>query len=169
MGPLGWQEMMILFILALLLFGPKKLPELGKTIGKALTEFRRASNDLKSTWDTQMRELERETEEIKRETTVAARAVSEDTYSYDYDSSYGGSGYGDSYTETTEPSTPSASATQGAGASDVKPAGQNGTAAQNGTVAHSGMNAAGAAKPAEPKLAGPLPAGTPAEAPGTHA
>ena len=37
MGPLGWQEMMVIFVLALLIFGPKKLPELGKTIGKAMT------------------------------------------------------------------------------------------------------------------------------------
>ena len=35
MGPLGWQETVFIFLLALLFFGPKKLPELGKTIGKA--------------------------------------------------------------------------------------------------------------------------------------
>ena len=160
MGSLGWQEMMIIFVLALLLFGPKKLPELGKTIGKALTEFRRASNDLKSTWDSQMRELERETEEIKRETDVTARAVSEETYSYDYDGSYG-YGYGESTAGTTTAdatSTPSASATQGAGASDVKPAGSP------GTVAHSGVNAAGAPKPADPAVAE-----NPAPTTGSHA
>jgi sec-independent protein translocase protein TatA len=53
MGPLGWQETVFIFVLALLVFGPKKLPELGKTIGKALTEFR-ASSELKSTWDREM-------------------------------------------------------------------------------------------------------------------
>ena len=37
MGPLGMQEMMLIFLLALLLFGPKKLPELGKLLGKGLT------------------------------------------------------------------------------------------------------------------------------------
>ena len=42
MGPLGVPEMMVIFLLALVLFGPKKLPELGRTLGKALTEFRRA-------------------------------------------------------------------------------------------------------------------------------
>jgi sec-independent protein translocase protein TatA len=51
MGPLGWQETIFIFVLALLIFGPKKLPELGKTIGKAMTEFRRASSELRSTWD----------------------------------------------------------------------------------------------------------------------
>ena len=50
MGPLGWQETVFIFLLALLIFGPKKLPELGRNIGKALTEFLRASNELRSTF-----------------------------------------------------------------------------------------------------------------------
>jgi len=45
---LGMPELIFIFVLALLIFGPKKLPELGKTIGKGLAEFKRASNDLKS-------------------------------------------------------------------------------------------------------------------------
>ena len=49
MGTVGVQEMIVIFVIALVLFGPKKLPELGRTIGKAITEFRRASNDLKAT------------------------------------------------------------------------------------------------------------------------
>ena len=51
MGPVGVQEMIVIFLVALVLFGPKKLPELGKTIGKAITEFRRAQSELKSTFD----------------------------------------------------------------------------------------------------------------------
>jgi sec-independent protein translocase protein TatA len=62
MGPIGVQEMIALFVIALLLFGPKKLPELGRTLGKALTEFRRAKNELKTTFESHMRELERETQ-----------------------------------------------------------------------------------------------------------
>ena len=61
MGPIGMQEMIALFVIALLLFGPKKLPELGRTLGKALTEFRRAKNELKTTFESHMQELERET------------------------------------------------------------------------------------------------------------
>ena len=112
MGPLGWQETIFIFVLALLIFGPKKLPELGRTIGKAMTEFRRASSELRGTFDREMRTLERETESINKE-------VSEnyDTYNYDY-SSYD-SGYYDSgsATETSSPdesSTASASASEGA-------------------------------------------------------
>ena len=47
MGNLGMPELMLIMLLALLLFGPKKLPEIGKQVGKALGEFKRASNDLK--------------------------------------------------------------------------------------------------------------------------
>jgi TatA/E family protein of Tat protein translocase len=61
MGPIGVQEMILIFVLALLLFGPKKLPELGRMLGKGLSEFRRAKNELKSTFETHLRELERET------------------------------------------------------------------------------------------------------------
>ena len=61
MGPLGMPEMIAIFVIALLLFGPKKLPELGRTLGKAITEFRRAKNELKSTFESHLHELERET------------------------------------------------------------------------------------------------------------
>ena len=60
MGPVGLQEMSFIFLLALLLFGPKKLPELGRMLGKAMTEFRRAQSELKATFDREMQNLERE-------------------------------------------------------------------------------------------------------------
>jgi sec-independent protein translocase protein TatA len=60
MGPIGVQEMMLIFLVALVLFGPKKLPELGRLLGKGLTEYRRAKSELKSTFETHLRELERD-------------------------------------------------------------------------------------------------------------
>jgi TatA/E family protein of Tat protein translocase len=51
MGSLGMQEIIIIFIIALIVFGPRKLPEIGKTIGKGLAEFKKASNELKQTWE----------------------------------------------------------------------------------------------------------------------
>ena len=66
MFTVGPQEMIVIFILALVLFGPKKLPELGRTIGKAITEFRRASNDLKSTFEREMQTLERESQSMSQ-------------------------------------------------------------------------------------------------------
>ena len=47
MGPIGIQELVLIMVIALLVFGPKKLPELGRSIGKTLAEFRRASNEIK--------------------------------------------------------------------------------------------------------------------------
>ncbi len=44
-GSIGGPELILVFVLALLLFGPRKLPEIGKTIGKTLAEFKRATND----------------------------------------------------------------------------------------------------------------------------
>jgi sec-independent protein translocase protein TatA len=61
MGSLGMQEIIIIFILALIIFGPRKLPELGKTIGKGLAEFKKASNELKQTWEEEVR-LDKEKE-----------------------------------------------------------------------------------------------------------
>ncbi len=65
MGSLGIPELIVLFGLALLIFGPRKLPELGRTIGKALTEFRRASNELRYAVEDEMRELDRQTRETE--------------------------------------------------------------------------------------------------------
>ena len=44
---LGFTEILVILVVALLVFGPDKLPELARNLGKALTEFRRASNDLR--------------------------------------------------------------------------------------------------------------------------
>jgi len=71
MGPIGMQEMVVIFLVALVLFGPKKLPELGKTIAKAITEFRRAQSDLKATFEREMHALEKETESLKEVTRQA--------------------------------------------------------------------------------------------------
>ncbi len=46
-GSIGATELIFIVVIALVVFGPKKLPELGRTVGKGLSEFRRASNDLK--------------------------------------------------------------------------------------------------------------------------
>src|ERR1700746_402737 len=58
---LGFPEMIFLFFLALLIFGPKKLPEVGRQIGKALNEFKRASNEFRSQIESEIANLERET------------------------------------------------------------------------------------------------------------
>lgn len=48
-GSIGMPELILIFVVALLVFGPKKLPEIGKSLGKGLAEFKRASDELKKT------------------------------------------------------------------------------------------------------------------------
>ena len=57
---LGMPEMIFIFLLALVLFGPKKMPELGRQLGKALAEFKKASNEFKSQLETEMLNIELE-------------------------------------------------------------------------------------------------------------
>jgi sec-independent protein translocase protein TatA len=112
MGPLGTEELVAIFILALLLFGPKELPKLGKTIGKAMTEFRRAQTELKSTFDREMKNLERETG-IKE---LAATTLQTDSYNYDHSGyDYDGSYHDGSQSSTANTPANGASASLGAG------------------------------------------------------
>jgi sec-independent protein translocase protein TatA len=53
-GPLGVQELIFILILALLIFGPKRLPEIGRTLGRGMAEFRKASTELKRTINTEL-------------------------------------------------------------------------------------------------------------------
>jgi len=55
MGNLGMQEIIVIFVLALIIFGPRKLPEIGKSLGKGLAEFKKASNELRHTWEEEVR------------------------------------------------------------------------------------------------------------------
>jgi sec-independent protein translocase protein TatA len=55
MGPLGMPELIVIFVIALLVFGPRKLPELGRSLGKSLGEFKRASNELRNTLEEEVR------------------------------------------------------------------------------------------------------------------
>jgi TatA/E family protein of Tat protein translocase len=99
--------MICIFVLALLLFGPKKLPELGRMLGKAVAEFRRAKSELKATFETHLNELERETR-TSLDTTNTGYSSPQYPYPYDdygrYDSDYGS-------TSTPNESTPVSSST----------------------------------------------------------
>ncbi|MEZ5320079.1 MAG: Sec-independent protein translocase protein TatB [Vicinamibacterales bacterium] len=68
-GPLGFPELLIIFVVALIVFGPRKLPELGRSLGRSINEFKRASNELRSTLDDEIR-----TEEQKKTTTPSSPA-----------------------------------------------------------------------------------------------
>ncbi len=77
---LGMGEVILILVVALVIFGPRKLPELGKSLGQAMAQFRRASEDFKRTW-----EQEVEIEKIRKSETTSS---SESSYSYNesYDS-----------------------------------------------------------------------------------
>ena len=60
MGNIGFPELIVIFVVALLVFGPKRLPELGRSLGRGLTEFRRASSDLKNSMEREIHSLDLE-------------------------------------------------------------------------------------------------------------
>ena len=53
-GTLGGPELFLIFVVALIVFGPRKLPEIGKSLGKMMAEFRRASNEFRSTIESEV-------------------------------------------------------------------------------------------------------------------
>src|SRR4029079_410198 len=76
-GSIGMPELIIIFVIALIIFGPRKLPELGRSLGKSLAEFKRASNELKSTLEEEIRLEEQRTslEESKAANTTQTSAT----------------------------------------------------------------------------------------------
>lgn len=66
-GSIGMPELILIFVVALLVFGPKKLPEIGKSIGKGLAEFKRASDDLKKTIEHEIEQSKNEASAVKEQ------------------------------------------------------------------------------------------------------
>jgi len=66
-GNIGMPELIIIFVIALIIFGPRKLPELGRSLGKSINEFKRASNELRNTLDEEIRVEEARSTERQRE------------------------------------------------------------------------------------------------------
>lgn len=69
-GSIGMPELIIILVIALIIFGPRKLPELGKSLGKSINEFKKASTELQNTLEQEIK-LEEQKEEKARAATVA--------------------------------------------------------------------------------------------------
>ena len=77
-GSIGGPELVVIFIVALLIFGPRKLPELGRMLGKGMAEFRRAANDLKDSLETEVAREQPARRELKAIAPPAAVPTSAD-------------------------------------------------------------------------------------------
>jgi TatA/E family protein of Tat protein translocase len=106
MGPFAWDKMVLIFIVVLVLFGPKELPKVAKTIAKFMNDFKRASSELKETWQRELSALEQETQEIRKDLTAETDKLTqpgsgynESYYHHDSSYDYGAYGYPDSSSE----------------------------------------------------------------------
>jgi sec-independent protein translocase protein TatA len=68
-GSLGMPELIVIFVIALIVFGPRKLPELGRSLGRGIAEFKKATNELQNTLEEEIRN-----EEQPRQTPTTAPA-----------------------------------------------------------------------------------------------
>ena len=76
LGSIGMPELILIFVVALLVFGPKKLPEIGKSLGKGLAEFKRASDDLKKTIEHEIEQGKNEAAAVKEQVTEVKNTIS---------------------------------------------------------------------------------------------
>ena len=90
MGPIGMPELIIILVIALIIFGPRKLPELGKSLGRSLNEFKRASADLQNTLEQEIKLEEQKEQASKAQTRRAEADVDSSVQSFSGESAAAG-------------------------------------------------------------------------------
>jgi TatA/E family protein of Tat protein translocase len=68
-------ELILIFVVALLVFGPKKLPELGKSLGRGLAEFKKASDDLKKTIEDEIEQGKQEAASVREQVVEVRKSI----------------------------------------------------------------------------------------------
>jgi sec-independent protein translocase protein TatA len=79
-GSLGMPELIVIFVIALVVFGPRKLPELGRSLGRGIAEFKKATNELQSTLEQEINADEQRTQAAAAATAVDSTAHAETTH-----------------------------------------------------------------------------------------
>ena len=80
LGSIGMPEMIIILVIALIVFGPRKLPELGRSLGKSINEFKKASNELRSTLEDEIRVEETKEQRAKAEAEQRSAVAAADVH-----------------------------------------------------------------------------------------
>ena len=74
-GSLGMPELIVIFVIALVVFGPRKLPELGRSLGRGIAEFKKATNELQNTLEQEINADEQRTKDATAQATPHADAT----------------------------------------------------------------------------------------------
>jgi sec-independent protein translocase protein TatA len=79
-GSIGMPEMIIILVIALIIFGPRKLPELGRSLGRSINEFKKASNELRNTLEDEIRVEETKEQRARTEAEQKSAMVAPDLH-----------------------------------------------------------------------------------------
>jgi Tat protein translocase TatB subunit len=130
---LGPTELIIILVIALIVLGPRKLPELGKTLGNAMSQFRRASDDFKRSWEQEVESEKARFTEIKQDIESVGRVddYAGSDFNYSMDPNRGETDTDDPTTAADSDASPGQQATETETAAELSPEPANSTVARS--------------------------------------